>query len=61
MSGDGKAVKLLIKLGANVNAVNDEMNTPLFMAVLANNEKSAAILIEAGAGMLKYLIPLISA
>ena len=52
MSGEPHALRLLIKLGANVNAENDSMNTPLFMAVLANNEKSVAALIECGAGKL---------
>jgi len=49
MSGEPHALRLLTKLGANVNAENDSMNTPLFMAVLANNEKSVAALIECGA------------
>jgi ankyrin repeat protein len=50
MTGEPKALKLLIKLGANVNAINDELNTPLFMSVLANNERAVASLIENGAG-----------
>ena len=50
MTGEPSALRLLIKLGSNVNSLNDENNSPLFMAVLANNEKAAAALIENGAG-----------
>jgi ankyrin repeat protein len=49
MTGEPKSLKLLLTLGSNINAVNDDLNTPLFMAVLANNPKSVATLIEYGA------------
>jgi hypothetical protein len=49
MTGEPSALRLLIKLGANVNALTDDNNSPLVMAVLANNQKAAAALIENGA------------
>jgi hypothetical protein len=41
----------LLKIGFAVNVMNDDFNTPVFMAVLANNQKSVAILIEYGADL----------
>jgi ankyrin repeat protein len=49
MTGEPNALRLLIKLGSNVNALTDDNNSPLVMAVLANNQKAAAALIENGA------------
>jgi hypothetical protein len=48
---DARVIKYLLKIGFDVNAANDEFNTPVFMAVLANNQKSAAILIQNGADL----------
>ena len=47
--GDPIAIKLLIKFGAFVNIINDEMMSPLFNAVNANNSLAASILIECNA------------
>jgi len=50
MSGNAKdAIKLLIQQGAYINAVNDELKSPLFMSVKANNPMAAATLIELNA------------
>lgn len=43
------ALRILIKFGAFVNIINDEMMSPLFNAVTANNPLAASILIKANA------------
>ena len=50
MSGNSQdAIKLLVQLGAYINAVNDDLHSPLFMSVKANNPLAAATLIELNA------------
>jgi len=48
-AGDPRAIRLLIKFGAFVNIINDEMMSPLFNAVNANNPLAVSILIECNA------------
>lgn len=47
--GDAKCVRLLIDAGADVNAADAEGCTPLMLARLVGDVKSAAMLVEAGA------------
>ena len=50
MSGNAKdAIRLLIQQGAYINAVNDDLKSPLFMSVKANNPMAAAALVELNA------------
>jgi ankyrin repeat protein len=50
MSGNSKdAIRLLIQQGAYINAVNDDLKSPLFMSVKANNPMAAAALVELNA------------
>jgi ankyrin repeat protein len=46
MTGDSFAIRILIKYGAFVNIINDEMISPLFNAVSVNNPEAAATLIN---------------
>ena len=43
------AIRMLIKFGAFVNIINDEMRSPLFNAVSSNNPAAAAALINLNA------------
>lgn len=45
-SGEPHAVRILLKYGAFVNTINDEMKSPLFNAVISNNPQAAAALIS---------------
>ena len=50
MSGNAQdAIKILVDLGAYVNATNEDMRTPLFMSVKANNPLAAATLVQLNA------------
>jgi ankyrin repeat protein len=50
MSGNAKdSIRLLIQQGAYINAVNDDLKSPLFMSVKANNPMAAAALVELNA------------
>jgi hypothetical protein len=44
-----EAVSTLVEKGASLNALNDEMRTPLFLSVLANNPLGASTLIKLNA------------
>ena len=48
-AGDPAAIRLLTKFGAFVNIINDEMMSPLFNAVSANNPIAVSILIDCNA------------
>lgn len=49
--GYDKFLKYLIEIGAYVNTVNDEGNSPLHIAVYNGFSKSAKLLIDAGAAI----------
>ena len=46
--GHGRVVRLLIAAGANVNAVNNQGDTPLFLATENGNAAAIGILEQAG-------------
>ena len=50
-SGKTEATMLLIKLGANVNAVNREMKSPLHMAASNGYASTVRCLVDAGANL----------
>lgn len=45
-SGDIAPIEVLIKFGAFVNVINDEMMSPLFNAVISNNPEATALLVK---------------
>ena len=50
MSGSSQeAIKILVDRGAYINAINNDMQTPLFMSVKANNPIAASTLIQLNA------------
>jgi ankyrin repeat protein len=49
-SGHFETVEVLIKAGADVNAVNTQGDTPLHRAAWKGGEKVCALLVEHGAG-----------
>ena len=46
MLGEPKALRVILAQGAFVNTFNDDMKTPLFFAVNANNAEAAALLLK---------------
>ncbi len=46
IAGEPHAVRILLKYGAFVNIINNEMKSPLFNAVISNNPLAAASLIQ---------------
>lgn len=51
MNGYPEIVKLLLKFGADPNAINEEENTPLHIAVQMGNKSIIRALINAGANV----------
>jgi ankyrin repeat protein len=49
--GDIKVVKLLLRLGANVEARDEDDNTPLLLAVKKGQGETAGLLIKKGANV----------
>ena len=50
-AGNSESVELLLKSGADVNAINVDDRTPLLFACVAGNHSSVRLLLEAGASV----------